>query len=194
MWVHEGFTNYSETIFTTCQSGVEAGNAYVQGTRKLIANTIPVIGPYGVNEEGSGDMYYKGGNLIHYVRQFFKDDEAFRMAMREMNKTFYHKNVNSSDVEKFWSAKTGKDLSKLFDQYLRDIRIPKLEYRIKGKTIQYRWTDCIAGYNVPVKIILNDKTTKWINPNTSWKKESAAETVTSLAADPNFYVYVEKLL
>jgi aminopeptidase N len=194
MWVHEGFTNYSETIFTTCQSGVQAGNEYVQGTRKLIANASPVVGKYGVNEEGSGDMYYKGGNLIHYVRQFFKDEEAFRMAMREMNKTFYHKTVNTSDIEKYWSSKTGKDLSKLFDQYLRDVRIPKLEYKIKGKTIQYRWADCISGYNIPVKIILNDKTTKWINPTTSWKKESSAETVTSLNADPNFYVYVEQLL
>jgi aminopeptidase N len=194
MWVHEGFTNYSETIFTTCQSGVQAGNEYVQGTRKLIANASPVVGKYGVNEEGSGDMYYKGGNLIHYVRQFFKDEEAFRMAMREMNKTFYHKTVNTSDIEKYWSSKTGKDLSKLFDQYLRDVRIPKLEYKIKGKTIQYRWADCISGYNIPVKIILNDKTTKWINPTTSWKKETSAETVTSLSADPNFYVYVEKLL
>lgn len=194
MWVHEGFTNYSETIYTTCQSGVQAGNEYVQGTRKLIANTSPVVGKYGVNEEGSGDMYYKGGNLIHYVRQFFNDEEAFRLAMREMNKTFYHKTVNTSDIEKYWSSKTGKDLSKLFDQYLRDIRIPKLEYKIKGKTIQYRWADCISGYNIPVKIILNDKTTKWINPTTSWKKETAAEAVTSLAADPNFYIYVEKLL
>ncbi len=194
MWVHEGFTNYSETIFTTCQSGVEAGNEYVQGTRKLIANASPVIGPYGVNEEGSGDMYYKGGNLIHYVRQFFKDDEAFRLAMREMNKTFYHKNVNTADVEKFWSNKTGKDLSKLFDQYLRDTRIPKLEYKKKGKTIQYRWADCIKGYNVPVKIKINDNTSHWITPATSWKKETLGETVSSVAVDLNFYVNAEELL
>ncbi|MGL6267632.1 MAG: M1 family metallopeptidase, partial [Chitinophagaceae bacterium] len=60
MWIHESFTNYSETIYTTCQSGLAAGNAYVRGTRELIENERPIVGKYGVNDEGSGDMYYKG--------------------------------------------------------------------------------------------------------------------------------------
>ena len=111
MWVHEGFTNYSETIYTECQSGIEAAKAYVRGTRKLIKNDSPIIAHYGVNEEGSGDMYYKGGNLIHYVRQLIADDEKFRLALRDMNQIFYHKTVNSVDVEALWSKKAGMDLS-----------------------------------------------------------------------------------
>jgi aminopeptidase N len=65
MWIHESFTNYSETLFTDYYYGTKAGNEYVIGTRKRIVNKSPIIGPYGVNKEGSGDMYYKGGNMLH---------------------------------------------------------------------------------------------------------------------------------
>jgi len=75
MWVHEGFTNYSETLFTEYYYGKEAGSDYCIGTRKLITNDKPIIGPYGVNKEGSGDMYYKGGNMLHTIRQVINDDE-----------------------------------------------------------------------------------------------------------------------
>ena len=124
MWVHEGFTNYSETLFTTCEYGVEAGNDYVIGTRKNIQNDIPVIGSYGVNQEGSGDMYYKGGNLLHTIRQVINDDEKFRQILRGLNKDFYHQTVDSKQVEAYISEKSGIDLSKVFDQYLRTTVIP----------------------------------------------------------------------
>ncbi len=193
MWLHEGFTNYSETIYTQCQSGKATGLAYVSGTRALIANKSTIIGKYGVNEEGSGDMYYKGGNLIHYVRQFFKDDEAFRAALRDMNLTWYHKTANTGDVEKFWSKKAGRDLSKLFDQYLRNTQIPVLEYTISGKTLSYRWTDCIPGYDIPVKISINGKESQWITPGTGFKSLKLKENIDSVKTDLNFYVKEKRL-
>ena len=185
MWVHEGFTNYSETIFTTYHHGREAGNAYVQGTRKLIRNDIPIIGKYGVNEEGSGDMYYKGGNLIHYIRQLFGNDDQFRLALREMNQRFYHKTINSADVEQFWSEKTGRDLKPFFDQYLRDTRIPTLEIRRNKKKIEYRWTDCHQEFNAPVGVILDGNTYQMIEPTTAWK---SLKTNAKIEVDKNFYV------
>ena len=185
MWVHEGFTNYSETIFTTYHHGREAGNAYVQGTRKLIQNDIPIIGKYGVNEEGSGDMYYKGGNLIHYVRQLFENDDQFRFALREMNQRFYHKTINSSDVENFWSEKTGIDLTPLFDQYLRSTKIPTLEIRRNKKKMQYRWADCNIDFNAPVGVIIDGNIYQKIEPTTEWK---SLKTNGKIEVDKNFYV------
>ena len=190
MWIHEGFTNYSETVFTTFQHGKEAGDAYVQGTRKLIANETPIIGYYGVNNEGSGDMYYKGGNLIHYVKQLFDNDEKFFVALREMNKRFYHRIVITKQVEDFWSEKTGKDLSKLFDQYLRNTQIPLLEVKKINQGIQYRWTNCIQGYNVPVRIIFNNETI-WLNPQTAWQNTYTGKQVDKILIDPNFYAGVK---
>lgn len=187
MWVHEGFTNYSETIFTTYHYGKEAGDAYVQGTRKLIENKSPIIGRYGVNEEGSGDMYYKGGNLVHYVRQLFDNDEKFRIALREMNQQFYHKITTSAEVEKFWSEKTGKDLSTLFNQYLRETKVPTLEVTRQGNKLKYRWSDCLSDFNVPVRVLVNNELV-WINPTTSWKEYKSKNKVETISIDKNFYV------
>ncbi len=193
MWIHESFTNYSETIYTTCQSGVEAGNAYVRGTRALIENERPIVGKYGVNDEGSGDMYYKGGNMIHYMRQLFKDDNKFRLAMRAMNDSFYHKTVTYNDIVSFWSRQAGRDLSPLFNQYLTTTQIPKLEYKLKGEKLQYRWVNCIKGYNIPVKIILNKSTEQWLEPETGWKNVSLTFPVTDVELHPGFYATAEKI-
>lgn len=194
MWLHEGFTNYSETIFTTCRFGVDAGNAYVQGTRKRIMNKQTIIPDYGVNNEGSGDMYYKGGNLVHFVRQLVGDDEKFRLGLREMNKRWYHKTVNSSEVEAFWSSWSGKNLQPLFDQYLRHTEIPVLEYRVKGKKLECRWTNCISDFNIPVKVSINGKASQWIKPTHAWVSVKNKEaSIQSVVVDPNFYVGVRSV-
>ena len=192
MWVHEGFTNYSETIFTNYHYGKEAGDAYVQGTRKLIENASPIIGKYGVNEEGSGDMYYKGGNLVHYVRQLFDDDEKFRAALREMNKRFYHKITTSAEVEKFWSEQVGRDLAPLFDQYLRDVKVPTFEILKQGNKIKYRWSDCQANFNAPIRIFVDGNAT-WFYPTNSWKEYKTNKKPVELKPDPNFYAGFREL-
>ncbi|MEI9947331.1 MAG: M1 family metallopeptidase [Chitinophagaceae bacterium] len=189
MWVHEGFTNYSEILFTECQSGKKAGEEYVQGIRAKIQNSSPIIGPYGVNKEGSGDMYAKGANTIHTIRQVINDDAVFKQILRGLGEKFYHKTVNSSDVEKYFIEKSGKDLSKIFDQYLRNAKIPMLEWKVEGETISYRWADCINGFNMPVKLTNG----VWLTPGTSWKTINAKETANTIEADPNFYIKTKKL-
>ena len=193
MWIHESFTNYSETIYTTCQSGVEAGNAYVRGTRALIENEAPIVGKYGVNDEGSGDMYYKGGNMIHYMRQLFKDDNKFRLAMRSMNDSFYHKTVTYNDILSFWNSRAGRDLSPLFKQYLTTTRIPILEYKFKGNKLQYRWANCIKGYNIPVKIMINKTTEQWLEAGTVWKNIKLSVPILEIEMHPDFYANVKEM-
>lgn len=192
MWIHEGFTNYSETVFTNYHYGKEAGDAYVQGTRRLIVNEKPIIGNYGVNDEGSGDMYYKGGNLIHYVRQLFDNDEEFFTAMRDLNKRFYHQIVTTKQVEDFWSEKTKKDLSKLFDQYLRNTKIPVLEVQKVNQGIKYRWTHCIDNYDAPIKLFYNGKQIS-LDPQTSWQSIYIGRQAETLEIDPNFYAGLKEV-
>lgn len=188
MWVHEGFTNYSETLFTDFNFGKEAGNAYCQGTRALIQNDIPIKGPYGVNQEGSGDMYYKGGNLVHTIRQVVNDDEKFRQILRGLNKTFYHQTVASIQVEKYISDKVGMDLSKVFYQYLNTTQIPVLEYKIEGKRVSYRWTECVDGFNLSVKL---KDIGLWVRPTQQWQETTLPES--GFAVDPNFYIKTKAL-
>jgi aminopeptidase N len=194
MWVHEGFTNYSETLFTDYYYGHDAGNAYVQGTRKLISNDIPIIGPYGVNKEGSGDMYYKAGNMLHIIRQVINDDEKFRSILRGLNKDFYHKTVTTQQVESYVETKSGKKLSKIFDQYLRTVKVPVLEYKYEGKKLFYRWSNVVEGFDMPLRIALDGKTYRWIKPSTEWKKIKVGKNydINQVKVDDNFYVKTQK--
>ncbi len=192
MWVHEGFTNYSETLFTEYYYGKEAGSDYCIGTRNNIQNDIPIIGPYGVNKEGSGDMYYKGGNMLHTIRYVINDDEKFRAILRGLNSTFYHKIVTTRDVENYMSKQSGKDLSKIFDQYLRTTMIPVLEYKFTGDNMYYRWTNCVKGFNMPVK---PDKADDWLKATTEWQTVAVTAGIlqAGLKIDRNFYVTVKKV-
>jgi aminopeptidase N len=190
MWVHEGFTNYSETLFTDYHFGKEAGNDYCIGTRRLIENDKPIIGTYEVNKRGSGDMYYKGGNMIHTIRQLINDDEKFRQILRGLNNDFYHQTVTTQDIEKYLSEKSGINLSKVFDQYLRTTKIPVLEYKISGSSVSYRWSNCIEGFDMRVK--LTDGA--WLEPAAQWKEMPLKENMKNrIEADRNFYITVKQV-
>ena len=167
MWVHEGITDYSETLFTEYYYGIEAGNDYNYGQRRMIQNKEPVIGFYGVNKEGSGDMYPKGANLMHSIRHSMNNDEAFRQILRGLNKTFYHQTVTTQQVEEYISKQAGFNYQKVFDQYLRNINIPVLEFYKDSlaSSITYRWTNTVNGFNLPIVLVPSSKkilaTTEW---------------------------------
>jgi aminopeptidase N len=192
MWIHEGFTMYSEALFVEYHYGKKAGDEYVQGIRNNISNDKPLIGPYGVNQEGSSDMYNKGANLLHTIRQIINDDSVFRKILRGLNKDFYHQTVDSKDVETYFSKQSGKDLSKIFDQYLRTTKIPQLEYKIKGDNLSYRWANCIPGFEMPVKL---EGAGEWLRPTGEWKTTSMTGEIMKkgLTVDKNFYVTVKKV-
>ncbi|WP_019941832.1 M1 family metallopeptidase [Dyadobacter beijingensis] len=187
MWVHESFTNYSENLYTEYYFGKKAGEDYVIGTRELIANDIPIVGVYGVNQEGSKDMYYKGGNMLHTIRQVVNDDEKWRQILRGLNKTFYHQTVDGSQIENYVSEHAGRNLSKVFDQYLRDVRIPVLEYAFGSKGLQYRWINVVEGFDMPVKVKLAGGKEEFLYPTSEWKTLKVKGDK-SLTVDRNFYV------
>ena len=152
MWVHEGFTNYSETLFTEYFYGKKAGDEYNYGIRKGIKNDIPIIGPYGVNQEGSGDMYPKGANLIHTIRHAINNDSLFRNILMGLNTQFYHQTVTTQQVENYISVRAGFGFQKVFDQYLRTIQIPVFSYSYneKEKILTYQYKNCVTGFNLPL--------------------------------------------
>ena len=187
MWIHESFTNYSESLFVEYYYGKDAGYEYVRGTRAGINNDKPIIGIYNVNKEGSGDMYPKGGNMLHTLRQIVNDDAKWRRILRGLNSTFYHQTVTTKQIEDYLSEQVGMDLNPFFDQYLRDIRIPTFEYFFKDNNLYSRWTNCVSNFNMPIKINI-DNAEKWIKPTTEWTMNDENVKITSLVIDKNFYV------
>jgi aminopeptidase N len=192
MWIHESFTNYSESLFLDYHYGKEAGQEYVRGTRMNIANDRPIIGRYGVNMRGSGDMYYKGGNLLNMIREITNDDEKWRGILRGLNKEFYHQTVTTDQVEHFIAMGVGMDLRPVFDQYLRDYRIPVLEYYYSdNQTLNYRWTSCLPNFAMPVDVEIGGKKTR-ITATTKWNELKVAQK-DEVVVDLDYYVGLEKI-
>ncbi|RKY76646.1 M1 family peptidase [candidate division KSB1 bacterium] len=186
MWIHESFIAYSENLFLNYYYGKKASAEYVLGTRQNIRNDRPIIGIYNVNYEGSGDMYYKGANMLHTLRQIVDDDNKWRSILRGLNKKFYHQTVTSAQIENYLTKHTGINLAPFFNQYLRDVRIPVLEYIISDSTFQYRWNNCVKNFNMPVKVCFNEKV-QWIHPTVRWQTLKTPVTVEKFILDPNFY-------
>ena len=166
-WLHEGFTTYTETLFAECAFGKEKAFEYTMGKWNLIINDKPVIGPYGVHEDGSGDMYNKGAAVVHMIRMVMNDDEKFRQLLRGLNRDFYHQIVTSAQVEEYISKFAGYDFVPLFNQYLRTTQIPRLQWHIKDKKLYYRFVDAVAGFSLPLRVTTGKKsevltvTTEW---------------------------------
>ena len=193
LWIHESFTNYSESLFLEYHFDQEKAFEYIRGQRLNIQNKSPIIGKYGVHQEGSSDMYDKGGNMLHTIRQIIDNDESWRGILRGLNKKFYHGITDSAQVENYISEQAGKDFSKIFDQYLRDIRIPTLEYFVKNNEMQYRWGNAIDGFDMPIKVTIAGKT-QWLSPTSQWEKMSLEVKNSQVKVDANFYVNTMNVL
>ena len=190
MWVHEGFTCYSENLYVDYFFGKEASAEYVIGTRRGISNKKPIIGQYDVNREGSGDMYSKGANLLHTIRQLTNNDELWRQTLRGLNKEFYHSTVTTKEIEEYISNSIGMDLSRVFDQYLRDYRIPMFEYEISNGILSYRWNDVIKEFDMPVEVKI-DGETKLLQPTNKFQKLKIKNLFVNV--DKDYYVYSKDL-
>lgn len=187
MWIHEAFTAYSETLFTETYYGKDAASEYVRGTRKAIQNDIPIIGVYGVNQEGSGDMYYKGANMIHTLRTWMNNDEKFRQMLRGLNKEFYHQTVTTEEIENYIAKFSGLNLNAFFNQYLRTVKIPTLELKQNGNKVEYRYTNVVDGFAMPLRLKDSDIT---INPTTNWQtiNNSTITKAIDVTINPNYYI------
>ena len=188
MWVHESFANYAEGIYTECLFGKEAGADYIIGNRRGIKNDRPIVGTYGVNNQGSGDMYPKGGEMLHTIRQIAGNDERWRGILRGMNQTFWHQTVTGHQVEDFLSAATGVDLSKVFDQYLRTTMVPVLEYSIDETTLLYRWVNVVAGFDMQVGVTVSPQGVTILHPNGEWQTVPLTVPRGQFSVDRNYYV------
>jgi aminopeptidase N len=198
MWIHEGFTNYSETLYTETRFGKQAASEYNYGIRANIKNDKPIIGFYGVNKEGSGDMYYKGGNILNLLRQALSNDAKFRNILRGLNAAFYHQTVTTKQVEDYISKESNVDFSKLFDQYLRTTQIPALEYYFSknNQKIFFKWTNCVKGFNLPVNIATDTENFS-IDPTENWKNAPLPKNLTTSslidAISKHYYIVVKQV-
>ncbi len=187
LWIHESFTTYSESLFLEYHFDRDTAYKYIRGQRQKIANKAPIIGQYHIHSEGSSDMYDKGANMLHTMRQIIDDDKLWRKILRGLNDKFYHQTVTSQQIEMYINQMSGKNFNKVFDQYLRDVRLPILEYFIKDDFLKVRWNNAIADFDMPVKVYINNQV-RWLSPTTEWTEVSITTKNPSFTVDANFYI------
>ena len=195
LYIHESFTTYSEALFVEYFYGKTAGFEYVRGLRSGIANNSPLIGNYDVNDPNNGDIYSKGSNVLHTLRQLVGDDDKWREILRGLNKQFYHQTVSSQDIESYIASSSGLTLNAFFDQYLRDARMPVFQYKIEGgnqKKLSFRWSECIDNFDMRLKIKYNDKVI-YVYPTTKWSSITLDNKCEEIIISKEYYVGVEKI-
>ncbi len=188
MWIHESFANYAESLFQECQTGKADAARYVIGTRKKVVNDAPIIGHFGVNAEGSGDMYYKGGNMLHTIRQIINDDTKWRAILRGLNTTYRHGIASGRDIEEYINTKSGINFDKVFTQYLMTTRVPTFEYDIQGGVLWYRWSNVIPGFDMPIRAHIMEGADVLLRPTEKWKSVPLDVSPPAFKLDGNFYV------
>lgn len=187
MWVHESFTTYSEALYVEYHYGKEAGAEYVRGMRTGINNDNPLIGTYGVNSRGPGDIYRKGSNILHTLRQVIDDDDLWRDILRGLNETFYHATVTSHQVEKYIADKANMDLTGFFEQYLRSPDVPILEYGYRNGRLGFKWSNVVSGFDMPIDVIIDGESRR-LNATTRWKNIPLDSNPEDVHIDRDFYV------
>ncbi len=192
MWIHESFTNYSESLFVEQQFGKQAGLEYTHGNRRSIQNDAPIIAAYNVNKEGSGDMYPKGGIMLNMIRTIINNDEKWREILRGLNLTFYHQTVTTEDIVGYINKQSRLNLTPVFDQYLRYKNIPTLEFRFQDKQLLARWISDVNGFTMPVKIRVKGGEYQFFNLSTSFSPVNlASATKDNIEVDTfNYYIGV----
>jgi aminopeptidase N len=173
MWIHEGFAAYAEGLYVECTWGKEAMLDYLNGKKSEVRNDRPIIGPYNVNEEGSGDMYPKGALMLNTLRNVIDNDSLWFGILRGIQTRYRYKTVTTDDVVHYVNDATGRDLTCIFDQYLRHTSFPELdvELSVKGTSLsaRYRWRAEVPGFAMPVKVTTSPGVYQFITPTPTWQ-------------------------
>jgi aminopeptidase N len=194
LWVHESFATYAEGLYTECRLGPTAGAAYLIGLRRGIENTGPIVGPRGVAGWYNGDMYFKGANVLHTIRQLVDDDARWRAILRGLNREFRHRTVTGAEITEYMSRASGLDLRRVFAQYLTTTRVPELEYRIEHGTLSYRWAGVVSGFAMPVRVQIPGVGQRWLRVTDGWQRLAVpSPRGAGLVVDENFYVTARNL-
>ncbi|WP_417357458.1 M1 family metallopeptidase [Flavobacterium sp.] len=194
MWIHESFTTYSETVYLECTLGYDKAMQYVYGQRMGVRNDKPVIGIFGVNREGSGDMYYKGALMLNTIRHIVNDDDKWWAMLLKYSETYKKQVIEGQDVINFFSKESGINLEPVFNQYLRYRSIPKLELKLKDHQLQYRWETDEENFAMPVDVDIYGKNIR-LNGTNDWQTLTVeADKIKDVQPKiKEFYIKVDKM-
>lgn len=192
MWIHEGFTTYADAVYLECRFGYEESQKYITGIRNSVANNAPIIGKYGLNNEGSPDMYYKAANMLNNIRHMVNNDTKWWAMLKKYAETYKHSIVTTDIVVAFFEKESGLFLKPVFDQYLKHKDLPILELKQKGKDVLYRWKADVEGFSMPFDVMI-DNSERRLKPKTTWQQLNKVLINNVKPIESRFYIKEERL-
>jgi aminopeptidase N len=171
MWIHEGWTTYMESLYVEYRWGKADALRYLNGLKPKVENERPIIPPRGTNAEPPQDQYFKGALMINTLRSVIHDDAKWFADLHDFYQQFKYQNIMTEDVERWWSERTGMDLTPFFDEYLRHAALPVLELRFAPEehTVRYRWKADEAKFAMPIEVGEAERWTVVTPVTTEWK-------------------------
>ncbi len=163
LWIHEGFCTYSEALYVEYLKGYDVALDYTLAKRRNVKNNLPMAGVYGVNDEGSSDIYDKGMLMIYTLRNVINNDKLWFNMLKEMTTSvFAYKCIETKDVIDFFNKKTKMNLRPIFNQYLYHAKIPRLYYSLeqeKGNRFifKYKWEVDVEDFEMPISYSIGNK-------------------------------------
>ena len=167
-WIHEAWATYAEGIYVEHMWGRDDAIKYLNGYVSKVQNRVPIAAPRGVNKVPPQDMYFKGALFINTLRSIVDDDKRWWKIVREYFDEFKYRNIMTEDVVAFFNRKMKRDLTPIFNQYLRRAGLPTLELTFDEGAVSYRWKADEPGFAMPVKV---GRKGRWqtITPTADWQ-------------------------
>jgi aminopeptidase N len=194
-WIHEGWATYAECVYVEALFGRDDAIRYTNGYKTKVRNQQAIITTHEINRTPSQDQYFKGALFLHTLRSVIDDDDRWWKVMREYCREFKYRNILTEDLVRFYNARTGRNLTPIFDQYLRQAALPVLELRFKEAEggVEYRWKAAVKEFAMPVKV---GRKGNWqvIQPTSDWKtmKTDVRKDDFEVATDL-YYIEVSKI-
>ena len=179
LWIHEAFATYAEAVYVECEFSKKKAVDYLNGIRKRIKNNKAIIGKYGVNNEGSSDMYYKGANFVHTLRTILKNDEKWWDLLKSFVSTYQYQTIKTDDVLSHFQSYYNIDLQPIFDQYLSHKKLPELLIKKKNDRLEIKWQTDVENFQMPIEIDYEDKKERFLVTN-NWKALKQFSSIRSL--------------
>jgi len=195
MWIHEGWTTYLECLYVEFMYGKEDGLKYANGYKSKVMNREPIVATRGINATPPQDQYFKGALFLNTLRSVVGNDRRWFAMLRHFYQRFKYQNIMTEDVVEFFNRETGKNLTPIFDQYLRVTALPVLELKFDDAAglVSYRWKVDEPLFAMPIHVGAKDR---WqlVYPTTEWQtiesrlKKDEFEVATDL-----YFVNVKKM-
>ncbi len=188
MWIHEGWTTYLEALYVEHVFGPEDALKYINGYKTKVQNRHPIITERGLQREPPQDQYFKGALFLHTLRGVMNDDAKWFDLVRETYQTFKYKSILTEDIVQLFNKRFDRDMTPIFDQYLRHKDLPTLELAFGdgGRFVAHRWVADEPGFAMPIRVG-DAKALQTIQPTIEWTKLESERTRDTLAVATDWF-------